>query len=104
MDEESQVTSHKGQKLKNYSLQFKLGAISFAAIHGNRAAERKYNVDRKRIREWRGKKYRKNCEEKESYRLPKTKGSKEVEENILMKNWTYMKDAVEACGHQENSL
>ena len=28
----------------------------FAAIHGNHAAEKKYNVDRKRIREWREKK------------------------------------------------
>ena len=56
MEKESQATSHKGQKLKNYSLKFKLDAISFAAIHGNHAAEKKYNVDRKRIREWREKK------------------------------------------------
>ena len=56
MEKESQATSDKGQKLKNYSLKFKLDAISFAAIHGNHAAEKKYNVDRKRIREWREKK------------------------------------------------
>ena len=47
MEKESQATSHKGQKLKNYSLKFKLDAISFAGIHihGNHAAEKKYNVD-----------------------------------------------------------
>ena len=33
MEKESQATSDKGQKLKNYSLKFKLDAISFAAIH-----------------------------------------------------------------------
>ena len=56
MEKESQATSHKWQKLKHYSLKFKLDAISFAAIHGNHAAEKKYNVDRKRILEWQEKK------------------------------------------------
>ena len=56
MEEEGQVTSHKGQKIKSCSLQCKLSAISFATTHGKHAAEKKFNVDRKRIREWREKK------------------------------------------------
>ena len=51
-----QTTSHKGEKLKSYTLKFKLDAISYAEIHGNHAAEKKYKVDRKRIREWKHKK------------------------------------------------
>ena len=56
MEEDSQATSHKGEKVRSYPLQFKLNAISYAVIHGNHAAERKLKVDRKRIREWREKK------------------------------------------------
>ena len=32
MEEDNQVTSHKGEKIRNYPLQFKLDAISFAQI------------------------------------------------------------------------
>ena len=53
MEEDNQATSHKGGKIKSYPSQFKLDAISFAQIHGNRAAERKFKLDRKRIRQWR---------------------------------------------------
>ena len=56
MEEDNEATSHKGEKIKSYPLQFKLDAISFAQIHGNRAAERKFKPDRKRLQEWREKK------------------------------------------------
>ena len=55
MEEDNQATSHEGKKIINYPSQFKLDVISFAQIHGNRTAERKFNVDRKRIRDWREK-------------------------------------------------
>ena len=32
MEEDNQATSHKGEKIRNYPLQFKLDAISFAQI------------------------------------------------------------------------
>ena len=51
-----QTCSHKSGKMKSYTLKFKLDAISYAEIHGNDAAEKKYKVDGKRIREWRQKK------------------------------------------------
>ena len=35
---------------------FKPELVRFAELNGNRAAERKYKVDRKSVREWRGKK------------------------------------------------
>ena len=57
MEEDNQAMSHKGEKVRNFTLPFKLTAISFAEEHENRAAEKKFNVDRKRIREWRVKKY-----------------------------------------------
>ena len=47
MEEDNQATSHKDQKNRSYPLQFKLDALPFAQIHGNRTAERKFNVDRK---------------------------------------------------------
>ena len=111
MEKESQAMSHKGQKLKNYSLKFRLDAISFGAIHGNHVAEKKYNVDRKRIREWR--------EKKESIeKTVKTKKAKGCQRKRVkgggrkpfLKYWTklflngYMRDAVKVFGYQENLL
>ena len=64
MKEDDQATSHKWKKNRSYPLQFKVDAISFTRIHGNRHVERTFKVDRKRIREWREKKkYRKSCKE-----------------------------------------
>ena len=51
MEKDNQATSPKEEKNRTYPLQFKLDALSFAQIHGNRATERKFKVDRKRIRE-----------------------------------------------------
>ena len=48
-------TSHKGEKLRSYITDFKLEVVRFAELNGNRAAERKYKVDRKSVLEWRGK-------------------------------------------------
>ena len=57
MAEESlRSTSHKGEKLRSYTTDFKLEVVTFAELNGNRAAERKYKVDRKSVRDWRGKK------------------------------------------------
>ena len=47
MEEDNQATSHKDEKNRSYPLQFKLDALLSAQIHGNRTAERKFNVDRK---------------------------------------------------------
>ena len=48
--------SHKGKKLKSYSIQFKLDAIKFAEENSNYSASRKFGVTVKRIRAWRGNK------------------------------------------------
>ena len=50
--EEVKTTSHKGEKRKNYTMEFKRNAISFAEKHSNNTAAKKFCVDRKRIREW----------------------------------------------------
>ena len=55
MDHEA-TQSHKGEKIKSYTLNFKLEAVKFAELNGNRCAARKFNVDVRRIREWRNKK------------------------------------------------
>ena len=46
------TTSHKGEKVKVYSVKFKMDAINFATRNSISASARKFNVDRKTIREW----------------------------------------------------
>lgn len=41
------------RKNKSYNFEFKLTVVNTAKEAGNRAAARKYNVDEKRVREWR---------------------------------------------------
>ena len=48
--------SHKGRKRHKYSPEVKKQAIAYAEIYGNRPASRHFQVDERRIREWRGKK------------------------------------------------
>ena len=38
------LMSHKGQTFHNYPINFKITATEYAEIHGNRAAERKFDV------------------------------------------------------------
>ena len=38
---------------KNYTMEFKRNAISFAEKNSNNAAAKKFSVERKGIREWR---------------------------------------------------
>ena len=46
--------SHAGKKINSYSTEFKLEAVRFAfECNSNYKAVKKFNVDRKRIREWR---------------------------------------------------
>ena len=45
--------SHKGGKLRRYTMAFKSEAIEYAEEVSNRAAAAKYKIDVKRIREWR---------------------------------------------------
>ncbi len=46
--------SHAGKKNNSYSAEFKLEAVGFAVeCNSNHKAAKKFNVDRKRIREWR---------------------------------------------------
>ena len=47
--------SHKGKKIKKYSLSFKKEVIAYAEIRGNRPASKQFSVD-ERIREWRANK------------------------------------------------
>ena len=111
MEKESQDTSHKGQYLKKYSLKFKLDAISFAAIHGNHATEKKYNVDRKRTREWREKKesIEKTVKSKKAKGYQR-KQVEEVKESLLVTNCIklflngYMKYAVKVFRYNEYVL
>ena len=53
---EMEATSHKGGKVHSCDLEFKVNAIRYAEMNGNASAGRKFNVDRKRIRDWRAKK------------------------------------------------
>ena len=48
--------SHKGKKIKKYSLSFKKEVITYAEIRGNRPASKQFSVDERRIWEWRANK------------------------------------------------
>ena len=54
--DEDVSSSHKGKKVRSFTVPFKLRAIANADVHGNRLAARKYNVDERGVREWRAKK------------------------------------------------
>ena len=45
--------SHKGEKRRNYTMEFKREAIEYAEKNSNHKAAEKFRVVLKRIREWR---------------------------------------------------
>ena len=57
MMEECELTSssHKGEKVRSYSIDFKLEVIRYAETNSNHAASKKYIIDRNSIRDWRRK-------------------------------------------------
>jgi transposase-like protein len=50
--EDEEELNIKSKILRSYTIKFKLEAIGFAQKHSIKSAARKFNVDRKRIREW----------------------------------------------------
>ena len=51
--ESNEVTmSHKGKRISSYKLKYKLEAIAYAENNSIDSASKKFNVERKRIREW----------------------------------------------------
>ena len=48
----SKQMSHKGSKIKAYTMSFKQTAVKFARENSINSAALKFNVDRKRVREW----------------------------------------------------
>ena len=51
-EEQAKSSSHKNEKIKLYTLSFKLLVIKHANMSSIEAAELKFVVDRKKIREW----------------------------------------------------
>ena len=54
--DEPATTSHKGEKVRSYTISFKLQVIEYAENHSIAAAAQKYKVDRHSIRDWKKKK------------------------------------------------
>ena len=53
MDEAgNNATSHKGSKIKSYTMSFKQTVAKFAKENSISSASMKFKVDRKHIREW----------------------------------------------------
>ena len=69
------MKSHKGMKVKSYTMELKLQAIKKAEETSNRNAAQFFKVDPKRIREWRQKK-----------RLLQSKKRKSTEK--IARHWT----------------
>ena len=51
-EEQAKSSSHKNEKIKSYTLSFKLLEVKHAKMSSFGAAERKFGVDRKGIWEW----------------------------------------------------
>ena len=51
-EEQAKSSSHKNEKIKSYTSSFKLLVVKHAKMSSIRAAEQKFGVDRKQIREW----------------------------------------------------
>ena len=47
------ASSHKGKRIRSFSVSFKLMVIAEAEASSNRSAAKKFDVDERRIREWR---------------------------------------------------
>ena len=45
--------SEKGKTRQSYTIQFKKDVVLYAVNHSNRAADSKFNIEPKRVREWR---------------------------------------------------
>ena len=54
--DEPAKTSYKGEKIRSYTISFKLEVIEFAENRSITAAAQKYNVDRHSVRDWKKKK------------------------------------------------
>lgn len=92
--EECELTSssHKGEKVRSYSIDFKLEVIRYAEMNSNHAASKKYKIDRNSIRDW-----RKKRDKIEELKVERSGGAKrqrldgggrhltseEIEENLL---------------------
>ena len=50
--DERQLISHKDEKRRSFTMQFKLQVIAYARAHSNRSAAKKFNIEPKRVREW----------------------------------------------------
>ena len=92
MECESKSSSHKGEKVRSYSFDFKLEVIRYAEKNSNHAAAEKYKIDRNSIRDW-----WKKRDKIEKLRVKRSGGAKrqrldgggrhltseEIEENLL---------------------
>ena len=51
-EEQVKSSSHKNEKIKSYTLSFKLLVVKHAKMSSIGTAKRKFGIDRKWIREW----------------------------------------------------
>ena len=49
MTELSELSSHKGRKIRSFTMQFKQEVVEFALEHSNRSAAQRFNVEPKRV-------------------------------------------------------
>ena len=49
---DSQVISHKRERLQKYSIEFKMATTEYVQENSIHSAAKKFKVDRKRVREW----------------------------------------------------
>ena len=83
----TELTSHKGKKVRSYRMEFKREAVKYTQDHSNCATAEKYKIDRQTIREWKTKIDAINSSKGSKKRLPgggRRLTSGDVEERLIV--------------------
>ena len=87
MAESSELSSHKGRKRRSFTMQFKQEVVEFASEHSNRFAAQRFNVEPKRVWEWKDN-FDKIKTAKSSRQKLEGGGKKSIDEDIVRKIWS----------------
>ena len=83
-------TSHKGEKIKSYTMKFKLDVVTYAKEHSNHLAGNRFKLASKRVREWRKQYEDINSTDSKKKKLPgggRKLTDYDVEEGLVL--WIY---------------
>ena len=89
-NQDNQAMSHKGEQRRKFSMEFKKNVIKYAKENSLNSASKKFNIDRKRVREWVGNEEKVASMKEKRFRLDgggRKLTDSELEEEVL--NWIH---------------